>query len=55
MEYKYLGPTGLQVSRIGFGNWLTCTHPEGQQNVIKCVEKAYELGINYFDTAESYE
>ena len=52
MEYRYLGNTGLQVSVLGFGNWVNT-----KDDVIEktCIKKCLENGINFFDTAESYD
>lgn len=62
MEYKVLGKTGRKVSRIGFGgatagfaNYTGDFDPQKDRDkVISCIRKAYELGINYFDTAAAY-
>jgi len=54
MEYRYLGNSGLKVSAVSFGNWLTSNTPEVEQRTIECVKKAWEMGINFFDTAEVY-
>lgn len=56
MKYRKMGKTGLQVSEIGFG----CGNVGGliirgtHRDQVKAVERALELGINYFDTASSY-
>ena len=55
MNYRRLGNAGIKVSEIGFGNWLT--HGEGgvPDDVARaCVRRAFELGINFFDTADKY-
>ena len=55
MNYRRLGKAGIKVSEIGFGNWLT--HGEGgvADDVARaCVRRAFELGINFFDTADKY-
>jgi len=54
MTYRYLGNTGLKVSVLSYGNWLTAHNPESEKAIIECVKKAYELGVNFFDTAEIY-
>jgi aryl-alcohol dehydrogenase-like predicted oxidoreductase len=54
MEYRYLGPSGIKVSVISFGNWLNSDSEKDAQNTIDCVKRAWEMGINFFDTAESY-
>jgi voltage-dependent potassium channel beta subunit len=55
MNYRRLGKAGIKVSEIGFGNWLT--HGEGgvSDDVARaCVRRAFELGINFYDTADKY-
>ena len=57
MEYRTLGRTGLQVSRIGYGGAALgdCYTPVETEDGIACVHKAIdEYGINYFDTSPSY-
>lgn len=54
MEYRCLGNTGLKVSVISFGNWLNSNEPKFQEESFLCMKKAWELGINFFDTAEAY-
>jgi len=52
MEYRFLGNSGLKVSAISLGTWFNCKDIESYKSVIQA---AYLSGINYFDTAESYE
>jgi len=54
MEYRFLGPTGLKVSCVSYGNWLTSNDPTAETTTIEVVEKCHQLGINFFDTAEIY-
>jgi len=54
MVYRYLGNSGLRVSVLSYGNWLTAHDPKSEEDIIKCIKKAYELGVNFFDTAEIY-
>ncbi|MFB3883616.1 MAG: aldo/keto reductase [Thermodesulfobacteriota bacterium] len=57
MEYRELGLTGLRVSRLGFGCWAIGGHGYGQVNdeeSIRSIRKALDLGINFFDTADVY-
>ena len=53
MQYKYLGRTGLKVSRLCLGTWNfgSCT---SEKDSMKIMDKALELGINFFDTADCY-
>ncbi|MDT9595191.1 aldo/keto reductase family protein [Nocardioides zeae] len=54
MEFRHLGRSGLQVSEITYGNWLT--HGSQVENDIAtaCVHRALDLGITSFDTADVY-
>jgi len=54
MIYRKLGPTGIQVSVISYGNWVNSNSKEAQDLTTACVKTAWDLGINFFDTAESY-
>jgi voltage-dependent potassium channel beta subunit len=53
MQYVNLGNTGLKVSRFSYGNWVNCAK-DAQETSDKLVKLAFELGINFFDTAEAY-
>jgi voltage-dependent potassium channel beta subunit len=55
MQYRKLGNSGLKISEIGLGSWLTYGKAVDNQTAYDCVHKAYELGINFFDTANAYE
>jgi voltage-dependent potassium channel beta subunit len=54
MEYRRLGKTGLKVSEISLGSWLTYGGYVEEKNATASIEKAYDLGINFFDTANVY-
>ncbi len=54
MEYRNLGLSGLKVSEISLGSWLTYGGSVGGNTARDCVMKAYELGINFFDTSDAY-
>lgn len=54
VKYRKLGRTGLKVSEISLGSWLTYGNSIGADTATKTIEKAYELGINSFDTANVY-
>ena len=54
MIYRKLGPTGIKVSAIGYGNWINSNSADSQQLTIDCVKAAWDVGINFFDTAELY-
>ncbi|MFC5529016.1 aldo/keto reductase family protein [Cohnella yongneupensis] len=55
MKYRKLGNTGLQVSEISLGSWLTYGNSVGTDIVAQLTNRAFELGINFFDTANVYE
>jgi aryl-alcohol dehydrogenase-like predicted oxidoreductase len=54
MEYRRLGRSGLKLSEIGLGSWLTYGTVTERQTAIGCVRRAHELGINHFDSANKY-
>lgn len=54
MEYRRLGDTGLKVSEISLGSWLTYGGYVEEQKATATIDKAYDLGINFFDTANVY-
>lgn len=55
MEYRYLGKTGLQVSVLSLGSWVTFHKQVGVESAIECMSAAYDAGVNFFDNAEVYE
>ena len=54
MEFRNLGHSGLKVSAISYGNWLTHGSQVEEDAALACVERALELGITTFDTADAY-
>ncbi len=54
MQYRRLGRAGVRVSTIALGSWLTYGGSVAEEAAIQCIHKAYELGINFFDTANVY-
>ncbi len=54
MEYRYLGNSGLKVSEITFGNWLTHGSQVENDMATQCVRAALEEGVSTFDTADVY-
>ena len=54
MEFRYLGRSGLKVSAISYGNWLTHGSQVEEEAALACVNRALELGITTFDTADAY-
>lgn len=55
MEYRRLGRSGLKVSAISLGSWLTYGKTVDDDIATRTIHKAYELGINFFDSANVYE
>ncbi len=53
MQYRHIGRSGIQVSVIGLGSWLTL-YKHGQDIATETHRAAYENGINFFDTANVY-
>ena len=54
MEYRYLGNSGLKVSTITYGNWLTHASQVENDVAVQCVRAALDAGISTFDTADTY-
>lgn len=54
MHYRKLGNTGLFVSEIGYGSWLTFANQVDLDRAERIIRRALELGINYIDTADVY-
>ncbi len=54
MQYRHLGKYGVKVSEISLGSWLTYGGATEDEAAQACIEKAYDLGINFFDTANVY-
>ena len=54
MQYRQLGSSDLRVSEISLGSWLTYGVGVETENARACVDKAFELGINFIDTANVY-
>ncbi len=54
MKYRQLGDSDLNVSEISLGSWLTYSGGVERAQAEACVEKAFEVGINFIDTANVY-
>lgn len=54
MEYRRLGKSGMYVSEIAYGNWITHGSQVESEAAIKCVRAAFDEGITTFDTADVY-
>ena len=54
MEFRYLGNSGLKISEITYGNWLTHGSQVENDVAAQCVRAALDAGISTFDTADVY-
>ena len=54
MEYRRLGSSGLKVSALSFGSWVTFVFQLDESTATKCMDYAYNEGVNFFDNAEAY-
>src|SRR5688500_6008412 len=54
MNYRQLGDSDLQVSEISLGSWLTYAGGVEREHTEACTKRAFEEGINFFDTANVY-
>ncbi|HTO89763.1 MAG TPA: aldo/keto reductase [Candidatus Sulfotelmatobacter sp.] len=54
MNYRALGKTGLKVSELSLGSWTTYGGSVANDDAIQIVRKAFDLGVNLFDTADVY-
>ncbi len=54
MEYRRLGKSGLQVSALSFGSWLTFGNQISDKVADELMGVAYDAGVNFFDNAEGY-
>ena len=54
MEYRFLGKSGLKVSALSFGAWVTFGDQIGEDVAYAAMKAAYDAGVNFFDNAEVY-
>ncbi|MDH3612025.1 MAG: aldo/keto reductase [Gammaproteobacteria bacterium] len=54
MNYRHLGKTGLQVSELSLGSWVTLHNQADVDATMKMMAAAYDAGVNFFDNAEGY-
>jgi voltage-dependent potassium channel beta subunit len=54
MNYRRLGHSGLKVSELSFGSWVTYGNQMGTDTARECMAAAYDAGVNFFDNAEVY-
>ncbi len=54
MEYRRMGKSGLQLSALSYGSWVTFSNQVDDKNAIELLKTAYDAGVNFFDNAEVY-
>src|SRR2546421_11079864 len=54
MNYRRLGRSGLQVSELSFGAWVTFAQQISNETAEELMAIAYDSGVNFFDNAEAY-
>ena len=54
MQYRNLGKSGLKVSALSFGSWVTFDDQVGEEVAAECMAAAFDAGVNFFDNAEGY-
>jgi len=54
MEYRFLGKSGLKVSALSFGSWVTFGDQMNVDAAYDCMKTAFDAGVNFFDNAEVY-
>ena len=54
MEYRRLGRSGLKVSALSLGAWVTYGAQVGEEAAYECMTEAFDGGVNFFDNAEAY-
>jgi len=54
MEYRRLGSSGLKLSALSFGAWVTFGNRVGRKEARELIALAYDRGVNFFDNAETY-
>ena len=54
MQYRKMGRWGVRLSSVGLGSYLTIGFKLDEQQSRATVKAAYDLGINFFDTADAY-
>jgi voltage-dependent potassium channel beta subunit len=54
MEYRYLGRSGIRVSALSLGSWITFHTQVNVDQAVEMMGAAYEAGVNFFDNAQAY-
>jgi aryl-alcohol dehydrogenase-like predicted oxidoreductase len=53
MEYRHLGKTGIRVSELSLGSWVTFKNQVDVKAAVQIMSAAYDAGVNFFDNAEA--
>ena len=54
MEYRNLGKSGLKLSELSYGSWVTFHFQVDEKLAADLLKAAYDAGVNFFDNAEAY-
>ena len=54
MQYRRLGSSGLKLSALSLGSWVTFKFQVGEDTAYEIMKTAYDAGVNFFDNAEAY-
>ena len=54
MEYRRLGGSGLKLSALSYGSWVTFSFQMDDEAAARCMSIAYDAGVNFFDNSEAY-
>ncbi len=54
MQYRHLGSSGLQLSALSLGSWVTFGTQIDERAAYECMKTAFDAGVNFFDNAEAY-
>jgi voltage-dependent potassium channel beta subunit len=54
MEHRHLGRTGIRVSELSFGSWITFKNQVDVKAAVEIMSAAYDAGVNFYDNAEAY-
>ena len=55
MEYRKLGKTGLKISELSYGSWITFGNQLDEKGASEIMSVAFDQGVNFFDNAEAYK
>ena len=55
MQYRKLGKTGLKISELSYGSWITFGNQLDENGASEIMSLAFDQGINFFDNAEAYK